>query len=323
MNQKGFAAILFLVGILTVSALIIGGAYFYKTKLVKNDKLPAQSTQNQLYPASIPKKTDETANWKTLILDEIFFKYPVNWKDAEYNKTPFGKGAEIKNSDGTQRIVVLEGINIGESEQEISKFVSDSLAVGGTKITLAGTEAVKISSNLGTKLRTVYVGLDDKTTHYSISLEASNSYSDQEMDVLLNQILSTFKFLDQEQVDAELPPLYSKISWVDSTTEKYPFQTNKYGGKFVEKDAFMARSVKIYKNFPPAELVDGFRDYYTDWFEDRGWEMTLYAGGLGGQGGTGSIGYEKDGRYFQFGLPAALSKDSDGKFGFQFYVVHD
>lgn len=50
------------------------------------------------------------------------------------------------------------------------------------------------AKTLGTKVTTVYVGLKDKMPHYSISLEVLESYSDQEIDKLLSQILSTFKF---------------------------------------------------------------------------------------------------------------------------------
>src|SRR3989344_1332929 len=212
--QKGFTPILL---IILIALVTLGGYFTYQTinksspppneiactqdaKLCPDGSYVSRSGPNcEFSLCPTPKESTNSAdisNWKTFILDNITFKYPPDWQDPEFIITQTKQSAEIKNLNHSQRIVILSGINKGYSEQELSEFINSSTEGGGEKLILDGSEAAKGRvTHQGSKITTVFVTAKDKLTQYSISLQVSESYSDQEIDKLFNQILSTFKFL--------------------------------------------------------------------------------------------------------------------------------
>jgi len=144
-----------------------------------------------------PPKPTQFQYWKNITLENMSFKYPPDWNDPEYVSTPFGQSAEIKNSDSSQKITVLSGINKGHSESELSEFLDFRSTAGGEKLNLDGSDAVKNKSTPDSILVvTILVNAKDKESQYSITLQSVESTPSQEVDELVNAILSSFKFID-------------------------------------------------------------------------------------------------------------------------------
>lgn len=180
--------------IIGIMVLILGtaGIFGYRYYQSSQQPIPEELPQPVLTTTPTP---DLTANWKTFVLEKIQFKYPPDWKEPEYIPTSFGQSAEIMNNDSTQRIIILSGINKGNSKDELDGFINSLVEGGSERLTLDKSEAaVSKIEYQGSKIYTVYITSQDNTFHYSITLQASEAYSDQEMDVILDQILSTFKF---------------------------------------------------------------------------------------------------------------------------------
>lgn len=198
LHSNRFSALKVL-GALFVLIIIGGGGYYLgqnaKLNLPTGGKISKPQLKTQNLSLSPTPTLDPTANWKTLILGMISFKYPSNWTDPSYTKTGFGQSAEIKNQDSAQRIVILSGINKGLTEQKLSEFIDSLVVRGAERLTLDGNEGVKTTNiSQKTTMITVYVNSKNEQSMYSISLEIPSSYPVQERGSLLNQILSTFKF---------------------------------------------------------------------------------------------------------------------------------
>lgn len=198
-KQKGQMQVLILIGIIILVS--VAGGVYYLGRINNPAPVPQPTPQQAVKSTPTPSASESTssadmANWKTFTLENITFKYPPDWKDPEYIKTESEQSAEIKNQGRTQRIIVLSGVNKGYTEQELYEFINTLVAGGAEKLILDGSEAAKDKVTYqGTKTTTVYVTSKDKTSQYSISLNVLESYSDQEIDKILNQILSTFKFI--------------------------------------------------------------------------------------------------------------------------------
>jgi hypothetical protein len=187
--------------IVIIVLLSLGTAGFFAYNTYQRAHQVAPTPTPTPIPLVSPEPTaeaaDPTADWKTFTLNEIIFKYPPDWTNPEYIQTPSGQSVEIKNNDNTQRIVVISGINKGYTKADLSGFINSLIENGAKKLTLDGSEAAESTlTSQGSKITTVYVTSKDKTSQYSIALQTPEAYPDQEMDKLLNQILSTFTFIE-------------------------------------------------------------------------------------------------------------------------------
>ncbi|MFC1790044.1 hypothetical protein ACFLZP_01015 [Patescibacteria group bacterium] len=107
---------------------------------------------------------------------------------------------------------------------------------------------------------------------------------------------------------------FPTIDWTDPVKqEEIPFHKE---GETVFKPGYHLQSKKVHPSFP-TQLADEFFAYYRNWLETHGWKQTMFASTVGS-----SFGYQKGDRFFNFGIPTALSKDASGKTGFQFYLQH-
>ncbi len=188
---------LIVVLLLLVLALLLAIGFLAYQNFQLRKQLTATIPIASIFPT--PSSTpDVTVNWKTFTFDKILFKYPTDWKDPEYIQTSSVQSAEIKNNDNTQRIMVLSGINKGYTKEDLSKYINSLIESGAKKLTLDNSEAAESRVTYqGFKITTVYVTSQDKTFQYSITLQVPEAYPDQEIDKLLNQIFSTFKFSNQ------------------------------------------------------------------------------------------------------------------------------
>lgn len=212
--QKGFAPIIFIIAVLVVSAGIVGGAYYYKITLEK----PKVSEQKPVTPriTPVPSRADETANWKTYTnLEYSFtFRYPNNFKPGA--------------TSGLRPIFFLYDPNkrpVGQSDFGMYVFTKDQwsmlplddllpcLSLETHKHTLYPHIKIKEPVDLyrdvsckGMGGKTVYVNSFIIFKHndnlFMTVVKSPTSFDDISQDI--NQILSTFKFLDQKQ-DVSMP----------------------------------------------------------------------------------------------------------------------
>lgn len=207
-NQKGFAPIL----IILLIALAIGGYLFY------SDKIPLPQTTSPLSPSASqePNGSLETANWKTYTNTKynFSFKYPSD-DSKEYGTFKLlGENNNPKEMDGN--LERLSYVNIGypqsdvaiifnlysnpsklsserwwrDNSQSLYKFVHTGYSVSEMSDTDLNQAKGPFSVTLiheaaGLKLKTIYV------SHNSYTMEIFGTGSS------TNQILSTFKFLDE------------------------------------------------------------------------------------------------------------------------------
>ena len=216
MNQKGNVLLIVL-----IIAAAIGGYLIYSGKFLNKPEViyPQQTTQ--------PSPSDETANWKTYTYPEFSFKLPRNWKidkssqvwktDNSSNYLQFtnyavpaiGRGFNPELDKGKLKLEIIGD----KTNQSIENYFAKSLEGSGIKdwneekLTVGGQPAIRIRTNQP-GFNKVYIKDLTQTTLIIISFNLDfGNFSD-----LSNQILSTFKFLDQNKAadvslakDREMP----------------------------------------------------------------------------------------------------------------------
>ncbi|MFH0936792.1 MAG: PsbP-related protein [Candidatus Daviesbacteria bacterium] len=216
MKEKGFTLIVFILVILIISAGIVGGAFYIKqNSLIKsqsqNSGILSQAPQLTVDSQSTPTpslissaSSNEISNWKTYTNDKYYYsvKYPSNWflTEIQDSTTVNIDNSPISSLSPTQELPKTMQIRIGRiQEKHISPwkptsadYAIDPIIVGGitgTKYTdkkpdkvdgLFHSIALIDSGNISYVI--IYTNYDNKGTH----------------DQIFDQILSSFKFLDQK-----------------------------------------------------------------------------------------------------------------------------
>ncbi|MCL4365813.1 hypothetical protein M1437_01135 [Patescibacteria group bacterium] len=186
-KQRGFTPILILVGVVIVGGLL-GGAYFFgksqvakpqtQNQVVSQTPLPVVSTK----PAS---SSDETANWKTYSNNDLSFKYPSGWSSD---------GMIITSSSPTIKLTVVQkdGTLMNECMQVESEETKKGLVV--KKFTSMTTGAM--CSAFDPNSREIWVIPSKNASSPGISYQYS-ALESQQAEEIFNQILSAFRFTDQ------------------------------------------------------------------------------------------------------------------------------
>lgn len=219
-NQKGLALILILVGVLLIAA-VAGGVYY----------LGQQSNQNQTVfsPVSQPTPSsaqllvsptpDEITNWKTYTNNEyqLELKYPPDWLPSKDTTQSFQEGNDLlfiyklgvnyhENAPVSDAANLALGIPV-KTDQDLNEWVLNYYP----KVDPVSNQQNQFSEeNISERtFQKVYSCSRDKecTTNYHIKyngfiyrIAVHNFFVDKEYityQKLINQILSTFKFLDQ------------------------------------------------------------------------------------------------------------------------------
>lgn len=174
--------------------LILLGSGIYSSQAPKKQVLVSHTTA-PLGASSITPTTGPTVGWKSISIDTISFEYPSEFQDPEFVTTQFGQSAEMKTTDKTQRIVVMSGLNKGNSEKELTEYLDTFVQAGGQRLFLDDNEAV-ISKNDSSeqKITTIYMNAKDKKSQYSIVIQIPKTYDEKKVDQLLDQIFATLQF---------------------------------------------------------------------------------------------------------------------------------
>ncbi len=236
-KQKGFAPILVLVGILVI-AMVAGGAYYYASnKLVyfgKSQVIKPQ-VQNQVisqtpHPVSSVQPaliSDEITNWKTYTGKNYTFKYPETWvikQSIDVNREDDGLDIYITSPDyvpdpnyenpheGGDIVGVKKGFRLEirtaknpklRTYEDWKEFHESTATKNWYGRIFNKKEEISIK---GIKAMFYTEGKPDGLGILSASFFVENGriydvalISSQNQDDLFRQILSTFRFLDQNQ----------------------------------------------------------------------------------------------------------------------------
>lgn len=174
-------------------SLLVGAAYagyWYGTQQVQQPEEPIPPiSQPTTKPISTPTQptTDPTASWKTYTNGDLYFKYPPHW-----TLSPYG-GPVIHGTNPKVRIVAVtkESTLMNECMKE-DGFIEteDFVVIFFSRVAIA---PACLTNDLSP--REIWV-IPNKDT-YSPGISYSYSANDNpEAEIIFNQILSTFKFLD-------------------------------------------------------------------------------------------------------------------------------
>jgi len=199
--QKGFIHLFLLI---VLALVVVGGIGFYA---YKNGQLGITPSQRQI---SISPTPDLTADWKTYVDDYFDFeiKYPSDWQFTK-NETNWEYGMQfvwaispdiIKKDDEGR---VIEGVSfnvaIHDSKQtaleELVKVVKDGGGIESS-YTVNGISGILLyqeNSPFKNSKRKVFVAQKGEIV-YSVELVWSKQKPEAEK--VLDQILSTFKFIE-------------------------------------------------------------------------------------------------------------------------------
>lgn len=208
-----FKIFLFIVFINTLFSII---SYLY----LQNQRLKKQFTQPQITPTAPPnakylfsQPTDETAGWKTYTNSELGYelKYPPNWKsvtDCKFGTTCFSsenfEQTVNEAGEGGGFYITKKGglFSISTSSKDDVMDLNSYCHPGGPLLIsscvdtkLEGIDAKKRVLNIqdGTEYATEIGTLTNK---FLVIL--GQNYSSQSDKKILDQILSTFKFVNQD-----------------------------------------------------------------------------------------------------------------------------
>lgn len=197
MKQKGFTPIL----ILALVALATIGYLGYKYHWLNNLRF-ARSTFPVERPSPSPSPTPTpTANWKTFKTEDFSLRYPPEWQDPER----YLQSTRVEYVFKPSNLSVVDGFYYNQDLQRPSTYEEEIAmnakgAVGKQKITIAGMSTTKYIHKVGESTYEESVVLkSEKETIIWISMPLPPGTNP----TLFDQILSTFKFLDQSNAEGK------------------------------------------------------------------------------------------------------------------------
>src|SRR3989344_1893406 len=247
--KRNFHWIYIFIGVFT---LLIISAVFYLGRLSSG-----QPQQISVSPTpQISKPADETSNWKTYENTKYGYsiKYPSEWLAKEFgpidSKTLSFIGLGIAVSDPIKASMIIQvTLRSYEEQLQIGPEKTTPITVGG----LVGVRKTEGSSNpdAGNNINVV---LPAKNT---IVLAINEKYSK-----TFDQILSTFKFTDQNQVDTNSWKTYTNTDY--KFTFKYPqdwnLNTPSLVGKHETNQTIFQLNISNTENFKNKALLEENRD---------------------------------------------------------------
>lgn len=218
--QKGFSAILILVGLAAV--IVVAGGLFYVGRLTApKDQLqssvsviqssPSSTITPTYQPSQTPVLTDETVSWKTYTSTKAgyYFKYPTEWPLNNQPESPqctvcvesliFSPVYNPNSGDNnTAIILVFKESNIKSLDDYVNVHVKgDQSKVDLKYTTIGGVKAVSYKLSGGIPpLPVIEYTVVKNGFYYIIRIDDSvETNKNKERNVMLfNEMLSTFKF---------------------------------------------------------------------------------------------------------------------------------
>ena len=267
-NQRG--NFLLIIGVIVLILVIGAGGYFLYQKQTSK---PTNSSQ--ISPPTTSPTLDETANWKTYTNAKYgySFKYPPKLTSIElspdkgemvvsiagksegssdegyytglFNISSFIPGDTLYDSDEIAK--ELLALKVGDQYQPADRLIGNLTSTYPTYkrlsgMTISGVQAkvFETKSTDGGLLKKFYVS--NKDTNYLIVSDFYSTQSEYYPQELYDQILSTFKFTDQDSSDSQRE---KALAFLKAHPNIYdPVYT-------VNRESF-----EIYRNIPEGKTLD-------------------------------------------------------------------
>jgi hypothetical protein len=218
-QRKSRLKILIIIAVILLA--IYGGIYYFAINNIYNlSNYSKKSTPTSVSKISTPTP-DPTANWKTYTDSKYGYsiKYPTQW-DA--NLPPVGHGILIGQGPNENQITIgifsTKNATMANSCKQTQQILLDNIPASRCNFAQQISEERGVAYNPPIISKTIYIEALHNNQYYSVSLS-----SDQTSDKFkyFDQILSTFKFTDQNQAD----PTANWKTYTDKESEysiRYP-----------------------------------------------------------------------------------------------------
>ena len=269
-KQKGFALPLVLIGVLLLSLIGAGGYYIYSQQ--KSKQLPIEKVENKTFLSPSPSTFNKTANWKTYTNTKFNFQieYPPTWfiENLPHNigaldeaPTPVISGpagcappdnrcgsfgfdiGDLKNSqfNGYTSKQYYDYFKVDPFRETVSE---NEISVGSDKayeqvfriLNTTNKELHKqitfIHNNIAFRIDIFEGRANDGVSTDNFGIQSVNDWQNNE---IFNQILATFKFLDDETAN-----------WKTYTNKKYGFSF-----KYPSENIITEQGQSFLLDFPP------------------------------------------------------------------------
>lgn len=265
MDQKGFISIILTLFILAVAAV---AGYSYLGENLSQISLPAPKAL--VTPA--PTNTKETANWKTYTNSKYGYsiKYPSQWNT---NSPPSGPGILIGQGPNEDQINIDTSLTknaiMVESCKQTQQVFLDNIPASRCEFTqeISGERGVVYNPPIVSK--TVYIEALHNGQYYSIVL-TSDETSDKFK--IFNQILSTFKFTDQNEAitQEQAASIVQNLPEVKNFIQNVKNSKIALEGESKDKSAWM---IHVYEDLP--DHIATFGWYNVDKFTGKATDVTV------------------------------------------------
>lgn len=199
MNQKGFNAVFILIGVLVIAGLIGGAFYFGKAIFRPKPENSVVSSQTFVPLPSVSTNTNEVAGRKTYSSNGVSFQYPSTWEVKSQDN--------IVDPSGLYSLSLANEINYNkETKKPFENLLEyEGLSSGSVTVIVDGQKAIQVLPRAGSEnSNSIDVFSKDFKQIYTLILTMNAQEDDskiKEGQKLFSQILSSFKFLDQNQPD--------------------------------------------------------------------------------------------------------------------------
>ena len=232
---------LIIIGIVLI-VILMAGIYFLGQKSALKTQINTQTITKSA--PTVTSTPDPTADWKTFTDNQhgISFNYPSDWEYTNSDPTNDRHGGEIWNKQPTNKYSAVPVFQIGYVTPEIEfnrslteqEFYNIAGSWWKTRVNKASNTVDDSIQILSLKEKIIEIKSHDIEVDNEPSLFPVNTYSDYDeyfwnngkivdlsftiftedknkMDMIKNQILSTFKFTDQNQTPSISPVVTNNI----------------------------------------------------------------------------------------------------------------
>lgn len=211
-RQKGIAPIL----IVLLIAAAVGGYLIYQ-KQTKPSIVPQSVTQSSPSPvaSSVATSSAETTNWKTYKDNNLSFKYPSEWSTSTRSIIT-ANSPKIRLS-----VIPNDSTLMNECMEEKSTETKNALVVKKFKRVTVGAMCATSDSTA----REIWIMKHETIYAPGVSYVYSSTESLQ-AETIFDQILSTLKFIDQNQADETSNSRLDGNTWKNYKNAGYRFSFN-------------------------------------------------------------------------------------------------
>lgn len=233
----------------------------------QNYQLRKEISQLESSPSPTPTP-DPTANWKTYSNEayKYSFKYPPLWK---INTTsPQTTYLEIGSVNQSQTFARISISGTGENDKSIEELARAWRSGPIEKIQIGGQEAVKVLQNPNQEGEPLVKGAysisifvkNRSNINILIQLETANLNTYQ---IIFDQILSTFKFLEEKETAIPTPP----AGWIPHESDEVGvtlYTPDDWGSDLKYYPSTNSNLIRFWKKLSP-NIVPIQLDIKPDW----------------------------------------------------------